>query len=173
MKNKRGVSNFEMLMWIPRIIFIVFIMFVIIFLVRTYVATVIDTSAIKANLFSNRVIYSANGISYYDESIKRTYPGIIDPNKFSSADFLDKAIYYGAKNREIGAKIVLKDLNEGKESVLFYNQPFFKEQKKLVDSGLTEGPGGARGYTKKYNVLIMMDSLDKGELTIDIVIPNS
>ena len=174
MTDKRGVSNFEMLMWIPRIIFIIFIMFAIIFLVRTYVATVIDTSAIKANLFSNRIIYSANGISYYDESINRVYPGIIDSKKFSSADFLDKAVYYGEKNREIGAKIVLKDLDEGKESVLFYNQLFFKEQKKLVDSGLTEGPGGSRGYIKKYNILIIKgNSLEKGELAIDIVIPNS
>src|SRR3989338_7081814 len=152
MNSKNAGINFESIIWIPRIIFIIIIMFIVMTLVRTYVATVIETSDIKASMFSNRLIYSANSISYYDESVKRAYPGIIDPNKFSSADFLDKAIYYGEKNREIGAKIVVKDLNEGKELVLFYNKVFFKEQKKLVDAKLTEGPGGSRGYTKKYNV---------------------
>src|SRR3989338_454082 len=174
MNSKNAGINFESIIWIPRIIFIIIIMFIVMTLVRTYVATVIETSDIKASLFSNRLIYSPNSISYYDDSIKRAYPGIIDPAKFSSADFLDKLIYYGEKNREIGAKVVLKDFTDEKEYTLFYNKNFFSEQKRLADAGLTEGPGGAKSYTKKYNVLVMKDNLlNNGMLTIDIAIPNS
>ena len=57
---------------------------------------------------------------------------------------------------------------------MFYNEDFYKEQKKLVDSGFTEGPGGARGYIKTYNVAISKNNkLNKGTLVIDVVIPNS
>ena len=174
MRGKKAGINFESIIWIPRIIFIIIIMFLVMTLVRTYVATAIETSDIKANLFSNRLIYSPNSISYYDEPIKRAYPGIIDPAKFGSADFLDKSIYYGEKNKEIGAKVVLKDFSDGKEYALFYNNNFFSEQKRIADAGLTEGPGGAKSYTKKYNVLVLKEgSLNNGMLTIDIVIPNS
>ena len=174
MKGNRAGINFESIIWIPRIIFIIVIMFLVMTLVRSYVSTVIETSDIKADLFSNRLIYSPNSISYYDGSIKRAYPGIIYLAKFNSDDFLDKSIYYGEKNREIGAKVVLKDFSDGKEYTLFYNKNFFSEQKRLADAGLTEGPGGAKSYTKKYNILVMKDNLlNNGTLTIDIAIPNS
>jgi len=177
MKNKKGNVTFEFLMWIPRLVFIVIVMFAIMVLIRSYVTVTIDISELQANLFVNRVLYSPTAISYFDKDIERLYPGIIDFDKFklqTNEKFLEKSVYYGEKNTEIGAKLVLKDLSENAELTTFYNEGFFKEQKKLVDSGLTEGPGGARGYNKKYNVRIFKNNdLHEGILTVEVVIPNS
>lgn len=177
MKNKKGTMSFEILMWVPRLAFLVVIMFVIMVLIRSYVTTTIDISELQANIFINRILYSPTGISYFDEDIERTYPGVIESDKFKSQiteKFLEKSIYYGGANKEVGAKFVLKDLSENKETIIFYNENFFKEQKKLVDVGFTKGPGGARGYNKKYDVLIFKNmALYKGILTINVVIPGS
>ena len=177
MMYKKAITTFEVLMWIPRILFLVIVMFSIIILVRSYVTTTIDISELQANTFAYRVLYSSNAISYIDSKIDRAYPGIIDINRFRSQiteKFLEKSFYYGEKNREIGAKFSLKDLSENNEIIIFYNEDFFKEQKKLVDSGFTKGPGGARSYIKKYNILILKsNNINRGILTMDITIPNS
>jgi len=177
MKNKKGNVAFEFLMWIPRLVFLVIVMFAIMVMIRSYITTTIDISELQANVFISRILYSPTTISYFDPDIKRAYPGIIEFDKFKSQiteKFLEKSIYYGEKNTEVGAKFILKDLSENSELIAFYNEDFFKEQKKLVDSGLTQGPGGARGYNKKYDILIFKNNaLHKGILTIEVVIPNS
>lgn len=177
MKNKKGTTTFEILMWIPRLMFLVVVMFTVMYLIRTYVTTTIDISELQANVFVNRVLYSPTSISYFDSDIGRLYPGIIEFDKFESQiteKSLEKSIYYGEDNKEAGAKFILKDLNENKELTAFYNEDFFKEQKKLVDAGYTKGPGGARGYDKKYDVLIFKNkALYRGLLTIEVAIPNS
>lgn len=177
MRYKKAITTFEMLIWIPRILFIIVIMFAIMALVRSYVTITLDTSEVEANIFANRIVYSKNGISYFDSELDRVYPGIIDVEKFNSQQtekFLEKTIYYGEKNMEISAKLVLKDINKNREFSAFYNENFFKEQKKMVDAGFTQGPGGAKGFAKKYNVLITEEgSLSSGILNIDVIIPNS
>ena len=177
MKNKKAITTFEMLMWIPRIFFLVVLMFAVITLIRSFITTTVDVSELQANIFAKRILYSPNAISYFDSDLRRTYPGIIDFNKFKSQSidkFLEKSVYYGIKNREIGANLLLKDLSENSDISVFYNEDFFKEQKKLADSGFTEGPGGAKLYIKKYDVLILKNNIiNKGILTMEIVMPNS
>ena len=177
MKNKKAITTFEILMWVPRIIFLVIVMFAVMILIRSYVTTTIDTSELEANVFANRILYSPTAISYYDKKIDRLYPGIIDADKFNSQKnekFLEKSSYYGSKNMEIGAKLFLKDLSDNNNLEVFYNEDFFKEQKKLAESGLTKGPGGARLFIKKYDVLLLKNNIpNKGVLTMEIVIPNS
>ncbi len=179
MKDKKAITTFEMLMWIPRIIFLVIIMFAVMFIVRSYVTTTIDVSELKANVFANRVLYSPTGMAYLDPDTNRAYPGVVDIEKFKlqiTEKFLEKAVYYGEKNQELGARFLLKNLDENEETEVFYNEDFFKEQKKIADSGpvFTEGPGGVRAYTKNYDVLILKNKvLHKGILTIEVVVPNS
>ena len=179
MKNKRAITTFEILMWVPRILFLVVVMFTVMILIRSYVATTIDTSELEANIFISRILYSPNSISYFDSDIGRTYQGVIDINKFKSqtADkFLERSVYYGDNNKEIGAKFLLRDLssNENNEVTIYYNEDFFREQEKIAGSGFTEGPGGAKLYVKNYNIIVQKGSvLTNGVLTMSIVIPNS
>lgn len=176
MGNKRAITTFEILMWAFRIVFLVVVMFAVMTLIRSYVVAAIDTSELEASVFAYRILYSPNAISYSDSEISRAYPGMIDFDRFTSANqkLLEKSVYYGAKNKEVGAKFLLRDLSQNDEFSLFYNEDFFREQKKLAESGFTEGPGGARLYVKKYDVLLSKNNLvSKAILTMEIVIPNS
>jgi hypothetical protein len=176
MNGKKAITTFEMLMWVPRIVFLVAVMFAVAFLVKSHITTTIDISEARANIFVNRAIYSQSDISYFDSSTGRAYPGIIEMQKFKehAGELLEKSIYYSEKNREVGARFLLKNLESSEEAEAFYNEEFFREQKKIAASGFTEGPGGARLYVKNYNVLILIDgSLYKGLLTIEVAIPNS
>ena len=175
--DKKGIITFEMMMWIPRIIFLVAVMFAVVILVSSFVTEKVDVQELEANTFANRVLYSPNTISYRDEDTGRVYPGIIDLSKFKTdaEDKLSKSIYYGNNNRKIAAKITLKNLDNSEENLVFYNDAFYKEMKVLVDLGHTEGPGGARSYIKILDVLILEkpDALHKGILILDVIIPNS
>ena len=177
MKNKKAITTFEMVIWMPRIVFIVIIMFAVMVLIRSFVTTTVDVSELQANVFAYRVIYSPNSISYYDKDMQRAYPGVIDFDKFKSQEaekFLENSINYGQKNKEIAARLLLKDLSDNNDISVFYNEDFFKEQEKLAYSGFTEGPGGARLYVKKYEVLISKNGImSNGKLTMEIVVPNS
>ncbi len=177
MGNKKCITTFEFMLWVLRIIFLVAVMFSIMILIRSYITTTIDISELQGNLLAYRMIYSPNSISNYDSEINRTYPGIIDVRRFESQNaekFLEKSAYYGKDSKEAGARLLLKGISNNEERTIYYNEDFFKEQKKLVDSGFTEGPGGAKGYTKKYNVVMLSKgSLSRGMLTVDVVIPNS
>ncbi len=176
MKNKKSTTTFEVIMWIPRILFLVVLMFAIMLLIRSFVNTTIDSSELQANIFANRILYSPNAVSYFDPDTQRVYPGIVDADKINAAindKSLEKSIYYGKKNLEIGAKFSVNDMKENKID-FFYNEDFFKEQEKIAGSGFTEGPGGARLYVKNYNVIVQKGSvLTNGVLTMKIVIPNS
>ena len=175
MTNKKANTTFEVVFWIPRIIFLVVLMFAIMILIRSFVTTIVESSELEANLFANRVLYSPNGISYADSDTHRIYPGIIDSAQLKSkidGKLLDKSINYGKKNLEIGAKFSLS--YAGDKVDFFYNEDFFKEQFKIADSGFTKGPGGAKAYTKKYNVRVLKDNgIYNGLITMNIVIPNS
>ncbi|HLC61469.1 MAG TPA: hypothetical protein VJI52_00445 [Candidatus Nanoarchaeia archaeon] len=176
MKNKKSTTTFEVIMWIPRILFLVVLMFAIMLLIRSFVNTTIDSSELQANVFANRVLYSTNAISYVDPDTQRVYPGIVDLDKLKSAisdKSLEKSISYGKKNLEIGAKFSVNDMKENKID-FFYNEDFFREQEKIAGSGFTEGPGGAKLYVKNYNIIVQKGSvLTNGVLTMSIVIPNS
>ena len=176
--NKQAIITFEMLMWIPRIIFLVFVMFAVIILIRSFIVEKVDVAELEANIFANRLLYSPNSISFTDHDTGRVYPGIIDSNKFKAGiaeQQLAKSIYYGNSNRVVGAKIALKNMDNSEENVVFYNKEFYDEKKILVDSRLTEGPGGARSYMKKLNVLNLDQegSLHKAVMNIDIIMSNS
>ena len=58
MKDKKAITTFEILMWIPRVTFLVVVMFAVMTLIRSYVITTIDTSELEANIFANRMLYS-------------------------------------------------------------------------------------------------------------------
>lgn len=176
--NKRAIISFEMLMWIPRILFLVIVMFSVVILIRSFVVEKVDVTELEANIFANRLLYSQNSISFVDEDTERVYPGIIDLTKFNSKEMeslLLKSIFYGDNNRKVGAKITLKNPEDNKDTSLFYNRAFYDEKRTLIDSwGNAKGPGASTSFIKKLDVLILEKSkLHNGILTLDIIIPNS
>ena len=173
---KKAMISFNMLMFIPRIIFLVAVIFSILLLVRTYIVISVDTFDAESELIYHRFLYSVNGISYYDKDINRLHPGIIDPERFNST-ILNKSIDFGEETH-IGAMLVLKEIigDETKiKKTVYYNEALYYEKIKLARAGLTKGPGGARAI-KKENPVLYMDKdgkTKKGILEVEIVIPNT
>jgi len=52
----------------------------------------IDTKVAEAGVFTQRIVYSPNGLSYHDPLSNKVYPGIIDLEKFNNP-ILDKSIF--------------------------------------------------------------------------------
>jgi len=165
MHNKRGQISEEVMLFIPRIIFLVAVLFAVVLLVKVFLITNIDVKQVEANVLVNRILYSKGGLAYYDENIKRLYPGTVDLRKFmefgsSNPNLLDNvAISYGFDNPVIAAKITLKnfpsyEMQNWNNLALFYNKGRFD---KWAPRALPTVKGGAGSITafewKKYVIV--------------------
>lgn len=156
MKSKKSELSFQGVIWIPRIIFIIVSIFAVVILVNTFISKKIDIADIEADLLYQRLIYSNYGLSYYDEEINRFYPGVIDINKFATGSIekeLENSIFYGEDNNYIGAKILLKDIKEENEYVIFYNKDFFNDKLEIYNANL-KGVGAVTGVERNIPILI-------------------
>ena len=175
-RNKRAMTTFEMLMYIPRLFFIVALMIFVAYIVKFYASSTTDTSELEATLFANRILYSRNSISVFDYQNDRVHPNIIDASaldKQESEKFLENSILYTDK-KEIAAKIILKNIDDNSVTTVFYNKDFYNNEATIANSGFTGGPGGAKIYVKNFDVLLIKNSnTHNGILTLSIVVPNS
>jgi len=152
--------------------------FSVVFMIRAFISAHIDVFEAEADIFFQRLVHSKNGLSYYDEEIGRLYPLVIDIDKLKSDSFkeeLEKAIYYGDKNEQVGARIHVQDLEKKEDYTIFYNQKFFERKKEMISAGpgYTKGPGGARAIVRELSVLVKEgQNLRKGMLLVEVVIQN-
>ena len=137
--NKKALMTFNIINFIPKIIFLAVIAIVVVMLVRTLVVTEVNVQDAEAGVLINRILYSPNGLVYTDNQINRVYPGIIDIENFNET-ILEKAIspvpYMGAKldlvmaeqtktikyNEKVYDKLyVYKDVREGGSKEIIQN----------------------------------------------------
>ncbi len=144
---KKALISFNLLMWIPRIIFMVIVIFSIILLVGSYFKVEIIVSEAESELFVQRLLHSPHGISYFDPYSNRVYPGIIDLDNF---DLLNKSVFYG-EQKQIGAKFIVKDLNNKDLAENIYNDIVYRRIAQ-------EGKGGVDVLRKSIYVLVKDDS---------------
>ena len=79
-KNKKAQISQMVMYYIPRIFFTIIALFVVLALIRGFIVTKVNTEQAETNVYDFVLMYSKNGISYYDEEIGRVYPGVIDIN---------------------------------------------------------------------------------------------
>jgi hypothetical protein len=173
--SKRSVISGEMIMAIPQIIFLIAVLFAFVVLIKVYIITQIDVGQVDSNIFINRILLSQGVISYYDEGLDRTYPGIISLEGFqevsaSNPNKLDQEIIsYGGDNPILAAKMTLK--KEGYADIAaYYNKENFDrwEPKALPD--VKGGPGSVKAFQRQRYVLIKDgDDLSPGILDFFII----
>ncbi|MBI4453245.1 hypothetical protein HY636_01235 [Candidatus Woesearchaeota archaeon] len=165
--HKRGQISEEVLLSIPRIIFIVAILFAVVILVKILIITNVDVRQIEANVLINRLLYSKDGFIYYDESIKRSFPGVVDLNKFKqlsaiNPNWLDNtAINYGLDNPIIAAKITLRSIKNDnlqenqneKDITVFYNKDRFDKWEPRTLYTVRGGAGSVRAFKEQRYIL--------------------
>jgi len=157
--NKKGFLGFDIPYFIPKIFFLVIVVLSIVFIVRGFVVTQIDTRSAEGHILINRMIYSPNGIIYYDTSIDRYYPGIIDLNNFNT-ERLEKTI---SASDYIGAKLTL--LNKNK--TVFYNEAIYN--KYFFQTTVKEG-GAKEISTKLYILIRENEKLSSDILNVSVVV---
>lgn len=162
-----------MLSWLPRFFFLIAVVLSVVVLTKATIKTEIDVFDANTEIFFQRIVYGNDGFSYTDNSINRPYPAIIDLKRFKEPDFLNGAFYYGEENREIGARIILRDFDGNIQEVIKYNEEFYDEKDVLVRGDWPEGRGGVKSKTKKLYVLIKDgDKLTDGTLEAKIIMQN-
>ncbi|NQV09290.1 hypothetical protein HQ529_05560 [Candidatus Woesearchaeota archaeon] len=171
MKNKRAMFTLNLLAFLPRLGFLIVVVLSIVVLLGANIKTEIDVFDAQAEVFFQRLVYG-NHFSYFDEVTGRLYPGMVDFDKFKSTD-LDNLIYYGEENRDVGARISLKDFNGSINEEIMYNRDFFIEKEVLLEAGFTKGLGGVKGKEKELYVVIKDGNRTlEGTLNVMMIIQN-
>jgi hypothetical protein len=170
----KKATTFQILMMIPRLVFLVIVMFSIIFLINSYLVESIQIFDAEADLFTANTLYVISDVNNYTNTIET---GIIDLQDFKSGKIeekLNQSIYYGDDNRKIAANITLKDSNKNDLSSFIYNPEKYDEWDIKVKAFWNNGPGGVQSKVNNIYVLIK-DGVDlkSGILEIKIIIPNS
>jgi hypothetical protein len=173
-KSAKKAVAFEIMTMIPRIIFLVIVMFSIIFLIRSAIIYHFRTFDIEANIFT---VSALNSLSEVDPETGMLNPGTINLSDFisgKSETLLEKQINYGSDNRKIAAKITLKDINKKGLGTLTYNKDYYAEWEVKARALWNRGPGGVTDKINSMYVLIHNGTkIIGGYLEFYIIIPNS
>lgn len=166
--NKAQVS-FTILQTIPRLIFLIIVLFSVIYLVRGYVADNLNVQKVQSEVFINRIIYSPNGISYYDKELETAIPGTIDPSLITDAN-LDNLMDY-KDGSFIAGKITLFDVQSKQIASAIYNEKTYSRWKPLVGQ---VGIGGISEFKRSVLVTFVdKDKLKEGILKFEVLMPGS
>jgi len=79
MNNKRAEISGEVIMVIPRILFLIAILFAVIVLIKILIITTIDIREVESSILVNRLLFSKDVFSYYDDdtNVERLYKIIL------------------------------------------------------------------------------------------------
>ncbi len=178
--NKKAQYTEFVIFWIPKIIAISIVFLMVVFFINRYIMVKLDVQDIEASLVVDRMIYSKNCFSYSEDiaESKRLFPGIIDPEQFSS-EKIDSCIFYGlndegeSKNVYTSAKLTLTYYDDEKEytKTIYHNKEWYENWFPLVG---IRGPGGTLSHKESNYVLVKKDNeLLQGRLDFDVILPNS
>ncbi len=85
---------------------------------------------VREKIIVNRLFFSANSISYVDETIGKVYPGIIDIEKFEN-NVLD-ASFFTRENKAAAAKLDLINLDTNETKEAYINKDLYDRWKNYV-----------------------------------------
>ena len=178
MRNKSGLLAEQVIFFIPRIIFLIAVIFSVVIIVKKFIITSIDVREVEANILISRLIFS-KVISYNDPSLNRLYPGIVDLDKFrklsSDSGLLDKSIDYGDANPIIAARLTLKlaggnEIDGKKYLAAYYNKKKFDEWFPKIQETVTGGSGSVKMVNDNRLVLIKeKDEFTPGMIEFEVL----
>lgn len=160
--NKKAVSFKTLNMAFFRMVFIAIIFIVVYLFTAAWIGQKIDIQDVKNLILVKRILYSPDSISYVDPDTGRTFPGIIDLDKFND-EILNKSFNLDKSNT--AAKLELKNLDTNETNITYLNQKWYERWAPLSTFAQYE-------KTIKWSyVLIKKNSqLNRGLLRIDVVI---
>ena len=176
LKNKTaGALYMQMLFGFFKFFVVLFITFSILFVVKSHFKVKINIVDAELDLLAQDFVYAKGGISYFDPSINRVYPGVVSYEEFERKEVLsarlqnsfyfEKPVYAASFSLAIPHKNV-----EFKE--IYYYKEWYDKWKPLSESKLI-GKGSVISKTKSFNVIVMMSDANAspGILTIELLTP--
>ena len=157
--RKKAEISSEVILIIPKIIFIIVVIFSFVILVKILIVTNVNVRDTESQILINRILFSKDSISYFDADTERLYPGIIDLKLFealskNNPNILDMStISYGGDNPIIAAKLTLKS-EPNKDIVAYYNKERFDKWEPRVLPGIKGGEGSIKAFRIQKNVLV-------------------
>jgi hypothetical protein len=155
--NKKGLAG-ESLEIVPYVVLTIIIVFAVGALLGLFITKDFDTTTLETEVFANRLFHSPNSIMLTDNQTNRTYPGIIDMNKFNS-ETLEKSFIFGEEERFLAFLELHNesfDFNDKREKpfyllednktlvkTAFYHETDFRRIYPLAFRGV-QGPGSGR-----------------------------
>jgi len=168
-KTKKAAVSFHLLQTIPRMIFLIIVLFSVMLLVRQYVVDKLNVQNLQAEVFIDRFLYSPSGIIYYDAELKQYVPGTIDINKFND-EHINSFINYDSPTF-ISANISLFDLKGNVVKSAAYNKEKYKDWLPIAKTQRT-GPGGFKRITKSI-IVNYNAGKNSGILRFDVLQPGN
>ncbi len=171
--NRRGNLAMDIIQFIPRLMFFSFVALTVVLLVRSYIIYTVDVKDAEMEVLANRLLYSPACLAYYDETLERSYPGVVDLRKLQGP-LLDNCIRYGERNDYLAMNITLRPVDEPEGSIagVLYNSEGWDAWLPRVG---TFGPGGA-AVLKVRRLVLYRDAdaeLKPAVLDILVVVPNA
>lgn len=117
MDRKAQTISFEMLMWIPRLVYLVIVIIATSGIILAFIVTNVSVGDVESHILLHRLQFSPEGIVKYDSETRRVYPGIVDVSRLSS-NRLESALNAGKK--EVAARFKLVGLQDESELATAY-----------------------------------------------------
>jgi hypothetical protein len=136
----------------------------------SFARTSMDIRDAEARIFANRILYSPEGISYFDVDLGRSHLGAVDFGRVDSS-ILDNALML-EDNQVIAAKVVLKNLRGLTLKEAIYNEVWYMRWLPLAGR---RGSGAASEIIeKRYALIYENDNFrEPGIVEIQMLVPNS
>jgi hypothetical protein len=159
--NKKGYGQMPDVMNYLWKIFLIIIVFIFVLIVANSALNMsFDTFETEANILSYRLLYSKDGISYYDPEVERVYPGIIDLEKFVDTKQIEEklieTIDYTADPDHLVARMEIFDNELWNLEPVYLNRKYFLRWYPIA---MAEGKGkGAASIIEKTYYVLLKDN---------------
>ena len=159
-----------------RFVIVCLVAIAMVILVKMYIVTEIDVQETQIDLFVSNILNMKQGVSYYDETLQRAYPGIVLLADFEHPSGLETRLNEQMDYGEyalIGAELTLFDAEKNIIGTSVYNKEWYDRWIVLAQT-FWSGKGSATEYFINKTVLIKDDALlSQGVLQFHVVMPNS
>ncbi len=122
--NRKGQTiSYEMMMWIPRLVYLVIVIIATSGLILGYVVTKVDVSEVESQILLHRLQFSQEGITLHDSYTGRVYPGLVDAGMLTDENL---AAALDAKKNELAARFVLSGFLDKELAMAYLNKDAYE-----------------------------------------------
>jgi hypothetical protein len=161
--NKKGQIKY-ILLFIPRVVFMVIVFVTVGMLIGKFINSGLESETLEEKTALYRLLYSSDAMSYVDET-GRSYPFIIDRDKFTTENLEDSLSYSYEKYISMQFTLEGEDFSQR----AYVNELWFERLFPLADANII-GLGGASMVEEEYPVLYYDENNNLKSATLKAVV---